>query len=116
MSVTRVLNGRAIPLVCGLLTLLMVARWWERKGFVPRVSDERAYLLQAEIFASGKWKLPARPLPEFFDDRSSRLERRRSAAHLVSVDRNVAQPQLFVELFFGGAGASRNARGSPNQR
>ncbi|MEO8576174.1 MAG: hypothetical protein ABI556_05725 [Gemmatimonadales bacterium] len=40
---------------------------WSSNGFAPRVSDERAYLLQAEIFANGKWSLPARPMPEFFE-------------------------------------------------
>ena len=40
---------------------------WRTTRQVPVVSDEAAYLLQAEIFASGSWAGPARPLPRFFD-------------------------------------------------
>lgn len=31
------------------------------------IHDEASYLLQAKIFASGRWVAPARPLPEFFE-------------------------------------------------
>jgi hypothetical protein len=34
----------------------------------PVYHDETAYLLQARIFASGRWTAEARPLPEFFDE------------------------------------------------
>ena len=34
---------------------------------VARSHDEAAYLLQAEIFASGRWAAPSPPLPEFFE-------------------------------------------------
>jgi hypothetical protein len=34
----------------------------------PAFHDESAYLLQAELLASGRWTAPARPLPEFFDE------------------------------------------------
>jgi hypothetical protein len=33
---------------------------------VPQIQDEAAYLLQAGIFARGRWTEAARPLPEFF--------------------------------------------------
>jgi hypothetical protein len=40
---------------------------WSGWSFAPDATDEIAYRLQAEIFASGSWKLPPRPLPEFFE-------------------------------------------------
>jgi hypothetical protein len=33
---------------------------------IPQIQDEAAYLLQAGIFARGRWTEVARPLPEFF--------------------------------------------------
>src|SRR5918999_352121 len=51
----------------GVINALLV--WW-MLGFelspVPQIQDEAAYLLQAGIFARGRWTEIARPLPEFF--------------------------------------------------
>lgn len=63
----RTLDGPLLPFICAVLTLLAAVWVWIPQNFAPRLSDERAYLLQAEIFASGKWTLPARPKPEFFE-------------------------------------------------
>jgi hypothetical protein len=61
------LASRWMPLVCGLITVLMM--WWAWSGshFIPNIADESAYVLQAEIFSKGVWALPARALPEFFE-------------------------------------------------
>src|SRR3954447_3871289 len=40
---------------------------WGSLHQLPRYHDEAAYLLQAQIFAAGKWTAPAPPIPEFFE-------------------------------------------------
>jgi hypothetical protein len=61
------LASRWLPAVCGLISVLLMAWVWSGSHFIPNIADESAYLLQAEIFAQGKWSLSARPLPEFFE-------------------------------------------------
>jgi len=62
-----VLTSRWLPAVCGLISVLLMAWVWSGSHFIPNIADESAYVLQAEIFAKGKWSLAARPLPEFFE-------------------------------------------------
>lgn len=64
---TRWLQSAAAPAVLGVLTALAVLGVWGSFHAQPIFHDESAYLLQAEIFAKGQWTLPARPLPEFFE-------------------------------------------------
>jgi hypothetical protein len=61
------LASRWLPAVCGLISVLLMAWVWSGSHFIPNIADESAYLLQAEIFAKGRWSLAARPLPEFFE-------------------------------------------------
>jgi hypothetical protein len=65
--VERWLGGRAAPAVFGAVTAVMTAWVWGGLRVVPVFHDEAAYLLQARIFASGRWASPAPPLPEFFE-------------------------------------------------
>jgi hypothetical protein len=58
---------RRAPVVCGVVTALLTWWVWGSLDQVPVFHDEAAYLLQAKIFASGRWTAPARPLPEFFE-------------------------------------------------
>ena len=62
-----ILASRWLPAVCGLISAGLMAWVWSGSHFIPNIADESAYLLQAEIFAQGKWSLAARPLPEFFE-------------------------------------------------
>jgi hypothetical protein len=66
-ALERVGGMRYAPLSLGTINALLV--WW-MLGFqlspVPQIQDEAAYLLQAGIFARGRWTEIARPLPEFF--------------------------------------------------
>jgi hypothetical protein len=66
-SIERVAAARYVPLTLATINALLV--WW-MLGFelspVPKIQDEAAYLLQAGIFARGRWTEMARPLPEFF--------------------------------------------------
>jgi hypothetical protein len=59
---------RYAPLLCGIISSLLAAWTWAPHTFSAEISDERAYVLQSEIFAHGKWKVPPRPLPEFFEE------------------------------------------------
>jgi hypothetical protein len=61
------LASRWLPAVCGLISAALMAWVWNGSHFIQNIADESAYLLQAEIFAQGKWSLAARPLPEFFE-------------------------------------------------
>lgn len=58
---------RHLPVTLGTINALLV--WWVF-GFelnpIPQIQDEAAYLLQAGIFARGRWTEVAPPLPEFF--------------------------------------------------
>jgi hypothetical protein len=61
------LATRRAAVVCGVVTALLTWWVWGSLDQVAVFHDEAAYLLQAKIFASGRWAAPARPLPEFFE-------------------------------------------------
>lgn len=53
----------------------VVVWWvWGQVTPVPVIHDEASYLLQADIFASGRWTAPAPPLPEFFEQPHVQVE------------------------------------------
>jgi len=62
----RFLAGRYAPVVVGLLWAGLSWATWGSWHPMPLDHDEVAYLLQAEIFADGRWAMPAPPLPDFF--------------------------------------------------
>ena len=51
----------------GVATAALVACVWGGLRQLPVIHDEAAYLLQAQIFASGHWTVPSPALPEFFE-------------------------------------------------
>ena len=61
------LGARRAPVVLAALTGALY--WWLAGSLspLPWVYDEAAYLLQAKIFATGRWAAAGRPLPEFFE-------------------------------------------------
>ncbi|HKB10524.1 MAG TPA: hypothetical protein VKD69_07715 [Vicinamibacterales bacterium] len=61
------LIGPWAPLVAGLVTCVFVRIVWGSFHEPGVVHDERAYLLQAEIFARGHWTAPSPPLAAFFE-------------------------------------------------
>ena len=65
--VSALLSSRWAPAVAGVVTLVIVRIVWGSFHEPGTVHDERAYLLQAEIFARGHWTAPAPPLAAFFE-------------------------------------------------
>jgi hypothetical protein len=63
----HILASRATPIALGVINALLVWWWvgWHRNP-APMIQDEAAYLLQAALFARGRWTGEAPPLPEFF--------------------------------------------------
>ena len=64
--VEQVLASRWTVLVIGVITALAFAYEWGSLHQLPLVHDEAAYILQARLFAAGKWSDSA-PIPEFFE-------------------------------------------------
>src|SRR4029453_7842350 len=64
------------PVVFGALTAAITWYVWGSMTEPGLVHDERAYLLQARIFASGHWTGPTPPVPEFFEQMHVFLEPR----------------------------------------
>ena len=64
---TTLLASRWAPWVVGAIT---VAAWWSLAPALtppPLVHDEASYILQSQMFASGRWTMPPPPVPEFFE-------------------------------------------------
>lgn len=64
---TMWLESRWTAVTIGVLTSLLVWYVWGSLQAIGVSHDERAYLLQAQLFARGRWVAPAPPLPEFFE-------------------------------------------------
>ena len=64
---THWLEHRAVAVMVGLLSAALYWWLWGSLNAVPMVHDEAAYVLQAEIFARGRWAVPSPPLPQFFE-------------------------------------------------
>jgi hypothetical protein len=61
------LSGAWSPAAAGIVTVLFVRLVWGSFHEPGVVHDERAYLLQAEIFAGGGWTAPSPPVAAFFE-------------------------------------------------
>ncbi len=66
-TLQRALDSRLAPLAVATATLLFLAWVWGSLAEPAFIHDESAYLLQAEIFASGRLSGTPPPLPEFFE-------------------------------------------------
>lgn len=57
------------PLAAGIASMFVVWYAWGTNDLKPiaKVHDEQSYVLQAEIFAGGRWTAPSPPIPEFFE-------------------------------------------------
>jgi hypothetical protein len=67
VPLTRTLGSWA-PLVAVFATTVVVLWYtWAQWNPMPVVHDELAYVLQAEIFARGRWALPSPTMPLFYE-------------------------------------------------
>lgn len=55
------------PVMAGLISVLVIWYTWGELEPRPLNQDEMSYVLQAEIFATGRWTVPSPPIPEFFE-------------------------------------------------
>jgi Dolichyl-phosphate-mannose-protein mannosyltransferase len=69
------------PVVVGGITAAIGWYVWGSLTEPGLVHDERAYLLQAQIFASGHWTGPTPPVPAFFEQMHVFLEPRLAAKY-----------------------------------
>jgi len=63
----RLGSGPWAPWMVGALTTLAYGVIWGSLRPVATIHDESAYLLQAQLLATGRLVGPARPLPQFFE-------------------------------------------------
>src|ERR1700681_3933493 len=105
------LSGAWSPVVAGIVTVLLVRIVWGSFHEPGVVHDERAYLLQAEIFASGHWTAPPPPLAAFFEQMHVFIEpavfAKYPPAHALTLVPGIwlGLPGLMPALLTGVAGA-----------
>ncbi len=63
----RALETRAAVVVVFATTFVVLWYSWAAWNPIAVVHDEMAYVLQAQIFARGRWALPSPPLPAFWE-------------------------------------------------
>ncbi len=63
----RLGSGPWAPWIAGVLTSLVYSVIWGSLHPIATIHDESAYLLQAQLLATGRLVGPGRPLPEFFE-------------------------------------------------
>jgi hypothetical protein len=123
-AVDRALSSRAAPLVAASATCLLALLVWGGLHPRPIIQDEAAYLLQARLFAQGRWADPPPPLPEFFEQGHVLVEPRRAAkyppGHALALTPGVAVgvPALMPLLLTGATGGmlfalARRVAGAP---
>jgi hypothetical protein len=66
-TLIRALDSRAMVAAVFLATFVVLWISWAAWNPIPVVHDEMAYVLQAQIFARGKWSLPSPPIPAFWE-------------------------------------------------
>jgi hypothetical protein len=66
-AVERLIRSRWTPAVLGVVSSCAMAFVWVTLRHPPIMQDEAAYLLQAHLFAAGRWADPAPPVPIFFE-------------------------------------------------
>ena len=105
------LDHRLAPAVAGVLTAAIVWWVWGSLGEPGIIHDERAYLLQAQIFATGHWTGRVPPLHEFFEQMHvfvvPRLAAKYPPGHSLLLTPGIwaGLPGLMPVLFTGVAGA-----------
>ncbi len=105
------LGGAWSPVVAGIVTVFFVRLVWGSFHEPGVVHDERAYLLQAEIFATGHWTAPSPPIAAFFEQMHVFIEpavfAKYPPAHALTLAPGIwlGLPGLMPALMSGIAGA-----------
>ena len=63
----RALDSRAAVATVFAVTVVVLWYAWAQWTPIPVVHDELAYVLQAQIFARGRWTIPSPAMPLFFE-------------------------------------------------
>ncbi len=66
-ALARALDSHVFVAVIFVATFVVIWFVWAAWTPSPVVHDEMAYVLQAQIFARGKWALPSPPIPAFWE-------------------------------------------------
>lgn len=66
-SLASLLDSRSSVAFIFLVSFAVLWYSWGAITPIPSVHDELAYVLQAQIFAQGKWALPSQPIPAFWE-------------------------------------------------
>lgn len=66
-KLAQALDSRGVVAEVFVVTFVLLWYSWAALRPIPAVHDEMAYVLQAQIFARGKWALPSPPLPLFWE-------------------------------------------------
>ena len=109
--VSALLSSRWAPAVAGVVTIVIVRIVWGSFQEPGTVHDERAYLLQAEIFARGHWTASAPPLAAFFEQMHVFIEpavfAKYPPAHALTLAPGIwlGRPGLMPALMTGLSGA-----------
>jgi len=67
ITVRGILASRGIPVAVFVVTFAVVWLAWAAWSPVAVVHDEMAYVLQAQIFARGRWAMASPPMPAFWE-------------------------------------------------
>lgn len=108
--VETLLSTRWAVLAIGVISALTFAYEWSTLHELPLVHDEAAYILQARLFAAGKWT-DSVPIPEFFEQPHVLVTPRYAAKYppgnplLLVPGIWFGQPGLMPVLVLGVAGA-----------
>jgi hypothetical protein len=63
----RALESRWAPLAIAVVSAVIFTLAWGSLRQIPVIHDEASYLLQAKLFAMGKWTADPPPMPSFFE-------------------------------------------------
>lgn len=63
LRITKALEHPAAPVVCGMMTGLLVALVWSDLNAPGAFHDERAYVIQARLLAAFSWTAASPPVP-----------------------------------------------------
>jgi hypothetical protein len=110
-TLTPLLEHPLAPFAAGIITSLLLRFVWGSFDEPGIIHDERAYLLQASIFAGGHWTAPSPPIPAFFEQMHVFLEPAIFAKYppvhalLLAPGVWLGRPGLMPSLLLGVSGA-----------